>query len=50
MSLALAPELVEPSLRSVRVEDGADQPLADICAEFGVRTPVDPDDGHHLFW
>lgn len=28
----------------------ADRPLTDIRAEFGVRTPVDPDDGHHLFW
>ncbi len=27
-----------------------DQPLADIRAEFGVLTPTDPDDGHHLFW
>lgn len=27
-----------------------DRPLADIRAEFGVLTPVDTDDGHHLFW
>lgn len=27
-----------------------DRPLADIRAEFGVRTPIDIADGHHLFW
>jgi hypothetical protein len=28
----------------------ADRPLADIRAEFGVLTPTNPNDGHHLFW
>jgi len=27
-----------------------DRPLADIRAEFGVGTPPNGDDGHHLFW
>lgn len=27
-----------------------DRPLADIRAEFGVRTPATSDDVHHLFW
>ena len=27
-----------------------DRPLADIRAQFGVRQPDHPDDGHHLFW
>lgn len=28
----------------------ADRPLAEIRAEFGVLTPANTDDGHHLFW
>ena len=28
----------------------ADRPLADIRTEFGVLTPTNPNDGHHLFW
>ena len=28
----------------------AERPLADIRAEFGVLTPANTDDGHHLFW
>jgi hypothetical protein len=28
----------------------ADRPLADVRAEFGVLTPTNPNDGHHLFW
>lgn len=27
-----------------------DVPLVDIRAEYRVRRPADPDDGHHLFW
>jgi hypothetical protein len=27
-----------------------DRPLADIRAEFGVLTPANTNDGHHLFW
>jgi len=27
-----------------------DQPLSEIRAEFGVLTPANTDDGHHLFW
>lgn len=26
------------------------EPLADVRGEFGVRRPVDPADGHHVFW
>ena len=28
----------------------AERPLAEIRAEFGVLTPANTDDGHHLFW
>lgn len=28
----------------------ADQPLAEIRAEFGVERPADPADGHHILW
>jgi hypothetical protein len=28
----------------------AERPLADVRAEFGVLTPANTDDGHHLFW
>ena len=28
----------------------AEVPLAEVRRQFGVRRPVDPDDGHHLFW
>jgi len=28
----------------------AARPLAEVRAEFGVRPPEDPDDGHHIYW
>ena len=28
----------------------AERPLAEVRAEYGVRPPEDPDDGHHIYW
>jgi hypothetical protein len=28
----------------------AERPLEDVRREFGVLTPDDPNDGHHIFW
>jgi hypothetical protein len=28
----------------------AERPLAEVRAEYGVDPPVDPNDGHHIYW
>ena len=40
-----------PTAVRARFHPGEDRAkLADVRAEFGVLTPANTDDGHHLFW